>query len=43
MFTRTPGQLAMLGATLSELSGGRFTLGLGVSTPSIVQGWHGVN
>lgn len=43
VFTRTPGQLAMLGATLSELSGGRFTLGLGVSTPSIVQGWHGVN
>jgi probable F420-dependent oxidoreductase len=41
VFTRSPGQLALLGATLSEFSGGRFTLGLGVSTAAIVESWHG--
>ena len=41
VFTRTPGQLAMMGGTINELSGGRFTLGLGVSTPAIVEKWHG--
>ncbi len=41
VFTRTPGQLAMMGGTINELSGGRFTLGLGVSTAAIVESWHG--
>jgi len=41
VFTRAPGQLAMMGATLNELSNGRFTLGLGVSTAAIVENWHG--
>ncbi len=41
IFTRTPSQLALLGATLNEFSGGRFTLGLGVSTAAIVESWHG--
>jgi 5,10-methylenetetrahydromethanopterin reductase len=41
VFTRDPGQLAMMGATINELSGGRFTLGLGVSTAAVVEGWHG--
>ena len=41
VFTRAPGQLAMMGATINELSRGRFTLGLGVSTAAIVQSWHG--
>ena len=41
VFTRTPGQLAMMGTTINELSGGRFTLGLGVSTAAIVDNWHG--
>ncbi len=41
VFTRTPSQLALLGATLNEFSGGRFTLGLGVSTAAIVKSWHG--
>jgi len=41
IFTRSPGQLALIGATVNELSGGRFTLGLGVSTPAIVESWHG--
>jgi 5,10-methylenetetrahydromethanopterin reductase len=41
IFTRTPSQLALLAATLNEFSGGRFTLGLGVSTAAIVESWHG--
>lgn len=41
VFTRSPGQLALLGATMNELSEGRFTLGLGVSTAAIVESWHG--
>jgi len=43
IFTRSPGQLAMMGETINELSSGRFTLGLGVSSVPIVQGWHGIN
>ena len=41
VFTRAPGQLALLGATINEVSGGRFTLGLGVSTAAIVESWYG--
>lgn len=41
VFTRTPSQLALLGATLNEFTGGRFTLGLGVSTAAILENWHG--
>lgn len=41
IFTRTPSQLALLAATLNEFSGGRFTLGLGVSSAAIVENWHG--
>lgn len=41
IYTRTPSQLALLAATLNEFSGGRFTLGLGVSTAAIVENWHG--
>jgi probable F420-dependent oxidoreductase len=41
IFTRTPSQLALLGTTLNEFSGGRFTLGIGVSTVAIVESWHG--
>jgi probable F420-dependent oxidoreductase len=42
VYTRSPSQLALLGATLNEFSGGRFTLGLGVSTAAIVESWHGL-
>jgi len=42
VFTRTPSQLALLGTTLNEFSGGRFTLGLGVSTAAIIESWHGI-
>src|SRR5690349_6656618 len=42
MFTRTPTATAMSAATLSSMSGGRFVLGLGVSTAEILSAWHGV-
>ena len=42
VYTRSPSQLALLGSTLNELSEGRFTLGLGVSTAAIVESWHGL-
>jgi F420-dependent oxidoreductase-like protein len=34
---------AITAATLQQLSGGRFRLGLGVSGPQVVEGWHGVS
>ena len=38
---RTPTMTAMTAMTLDALSGGRFRLGLGVSGPQVVEGWHG--
>jgi len=38
---RTPTSCAMHALTLDHLSGGRFTLGLGVSGPQVVEGWYG--
>jgi len=40
--SRTPSLTAMTAATLDRLSGGRFLLGLGVSGPQVIEGWHGV-
>jgi alkanesulfonate monooxygenase SsuD/methylene tetrahydromethanopterin reductase-like flavin-dependent oxidoreductase (luciferase family) len=37
---RTPATLAMTAATLHQISGGRFVLGLGPSTRSLVEGFH---
>ena len=42
MPARTPANTAMTAATLDLLSGGRFLLGLGLSGPQVVEGWHGV-
>lgn len=42
VFTRPPALLAMSAATIQALSGGRFVLGLGVSTPLIVENWMGL-
>jgi F420-dependent oxidoreductase-like protein len=40
--TRTPVALAQTAITLSNLSGGRFVLGLGASGPQVMEGLHGV-
>ncbi|MGW7529979.1 LLM class flavin-dependent oxidoreductase [Streptomyces sp. NPDC054783] len=40
--TRTPVALAQAAITLSNLSGGRFVLGLGASGPQVMEGLHGV-
>lgn len=42
MPARTPANTAMTAMTLDALSGGRVILGLGVSGPQVVEGWHGV-
>ncbi|ONI90861.1 LLM class F420-dependent oxidoreductase [Saccharothrix sp. ALI-22-I] len=42
VYTRGPATLAMTAATLAEVSGGRFVLGIGSSSPAIVQRWNGV-
>lgn len=42
MPARTPAMTAMTATTLNELSAGRFILGLGLSGPQVVEGWHGV-
>ena len=39
---RTPTLTATTAMTIDQLSGGRFLLGLGVSGPQVVEGWHGV-
>ena len=40
--TRTPALTAMTALALASLSGDRFILGLGVSGPQVIEGWHGV-
>jgi F420-dependent oxidoreductase-like protein len=40
--TRTPALLAMTSQSLASMSGGRFVLGLGVSGPQVIEGWHGI-
>ena len=39
---RTPGTIAMTAAGLQRASGGRFTLGLGASSPPLTEGFHGI-
>jgi F420-dependent oxidoreductase-like protein len=38
---RTPAMAAMTAMTLSQLSGGRFILGVGASGAQVAEGWHG--
>jgi F420-dependent oxidoreductase-like protein len=38
---RSPAMTAMTAATLDQLSGGRFRLGLGLSGPQVAEGWYG--
>src|SRR5512144_2690912 len=40
--TRTPALVAMTAMSLASMSGGRFRLGLGVSGPQVIEGWHGL-
>ena len=40
--TRTPALVAMTAMSLASMSGNRFILGLGVSGPQVIEGWHGV-
>ena len=40
---RTPANAAMTAMTLNQLSGGRFLMGLGLSGPQVVEGWHSVS
>ncbi|HJT37787.1 MAG TPA: LLM class F420-dependent oxidoreductase [Actinomycetota bacterium] len=42
IYARTPSLLATTAASLDQLSGGRFILGIGASGPQVVEGWHGV-
>lgn len=38
---RTPANAAMTAMTLQQISNGRFLMGLGLSGPQVVEGWHG--
>src|SRR5918912_4346860 len=38
---RSAAMTAMTAATIDQLSGGRFILGLGTSGPQVAEGWHG--
>ncbi len=40
--TRTPALLAMTAMSLASMSSGRFVMGLGVSGPQVIEGWHGI-
>ena len=40
--TRTPALLAMTAMSMQGMSDGRFLLGLGVSGPQVIEGWHGI-
>jgi F420-dependent oxidoreductase-like protein len=40
--SRSPALLATSALSLQSLSGGRFALGIGVSGPQVMEGWHGV-
>jgi coenzyme F420-dependent oxidoreductase len=40
-YSRSPALLAQTALTLQEASGGRYRLGVGTSSPAIVEQWHG--
>ena len=42
VYNRTPAVLAMSAATMQQISGGRFVLGLGSSSHAIIGDWNGI-
>jgi F420-dependent oxidoreductase-like protein len=42
IYARTPSMLASTAASLDQISNGRHILGIGVSGPQVIEGWHGV-
>ncbi len=42
LYSRTPALLASTAASLDQISGGRFLLGVGASGPQVIEEWHGV-
>jgi F420-dependent oxidoreductase-like protein len=42
VFSRSPALIAMSAATLDEISGGRFRLGLGTSGAAVIKDFHGI-
>jgi F420-dependent oxidoreductase-like protein len=40
--TRTPALIAMTSLSMASMSNERFRLGLGVSGPQVIEGWHGI-
>lgn len=43
VFSRSPALIAMSAATLDEISGGRFRLGLGTSASRVIEDFHGIS
>jgi probable F420-dependent oxidoreductase len=42
IYTRGPGLLAMTAATMADLAPGRFVIGIGTSTPVVVEQWNAI-
>jgi probable F420-dependent oxidoreductase len=42
VYTRGPALLAQQAATLAEIAPGRFVMGIGTSSPTIVEGWNAI-
>jgi coenzyme F420-dependent oxidoreductase len=42
-YSRSPALLGQTAAVLQEATGGRYRLGLGPSSPALVEGWHGAS
>ncbi|MCH7697778.1 MAG: LLM class F420-dependent oxidoreductase [Chloroflexi bacterium] len=42
VFIRGPASLAQTAAGVNEVAGGRFVLGIGASSPAIVENWNGI-